>query len=191
MKKRLSDVAKKRIENGSLKTWKEMWKEKGFDCHPSKGKKAGEWKVKEKISLSEAMETMFVENSPFRVPTVKKLILRHRLIKLKCGQCGVSKWRGRQLPLQLHHKNGNSLDQRLSNIEFMCPNCHSMTENHSKKKESTFSEADLREAISTCSTLQEVAASLGLAIGGSTYYRIKSSLYDLGINLNGEELVAV
>lgn len=40
-----------------------------------------------------------------------------------------SVWRGRPIILQVNHKNGDWLDDRPDNLEFLCPNCHSQTEN--------------------------------------------------------------
>jgi hypothetical protein len=33
--------------------------------------------------------------------------------------------------MALHHINGDALDNRLENISFLCPNCHSQTPNFS------------------------------------------------------------
>ena len=42
-------------------------------------------------------------------------------------------WNGKPLTLQLHHINGNNRDNRLENLTFLCPNCHSQTDNFSGK----------------------------------------------------------
>ena len=60
--------------------------------------------------------------------------LRLRLIRLGlkdpvCEECGLAEWRGRPLSLQLHHANGDGLDNRVDNLRILCPNCHSQTEN--------------------------------------------------------------
>ena len=47
----------------------------------------------------------------------------------RCEECGIVEWRGRSLSMALHHVNGDGLDNRLENLKFLCPNCHSQTEN--------------------------------------------------------------
>jgi hypothetical protein len=48
-----------------------------------------------------------------------------------CGTCGISTWLGRRLVLALHHINGDGRDNRVENLQLLCPNCHSQTENFS------------------------------------------------------------
>jgi DNA-binding CsgD family transcriptional regulator len=46
-----------------------------------------------------------------------------------CERCGIDSWRGLPLSLALHHVNGVGDDNRLENLELLCPNCHSQTDN--------------------------------------------------------------
>lgn len=36
--------------------------------------------------------------------------------------------------VQIHHINGNNLDNRYANLTLLCPNCHSLTHNYSRRK---------------------------------------------------------
>jgi hypothetical protein len=51
-----------------------------------------------------------------------------------CAVCGGKpEWLGELLVLEIDHKNGNTLDNRKRNVRFLCPNCHSQTENYGKR----------------------------------------------------------
>jgi len=48
---------------------------------------------------------------------------------MRCALCGNSgEWQGKPLTLQLDHANGRYDDNRLENLRWLCPNCHSQTE---------------------------------------------------------------
>lgn len=64
---------------------------------------------------------------------VKSKILRRSMlesgIKHKCAKCGIGElWQNEKLVLQIEHIDGNHLNNVKSNLEFLCPNCHSQTE---------------------------------------------------------------
>jgi hypothetical protein len=49
---------------------------------------------------------------------------------LQCELCGnPGLWKGSRLVLEVDHKNGLYNDNRPDNLRFLCPNCHSQTEN--------------------------------------------------------------
>ena len=62
---------------------------------------------------------------------VKNRLIRAGIKQNRCEACGLAKWRGRPLSMALHHVNGDGRDNRLANLQFLCPNCHSQTENFS------------------------------------------------------------
>ncbi len=77
---------------------------------------------------------LFVENSDSIGKTIKERILKHNLIEYKCECCGNNgEWMNKKISLQLDHINGINDDNRLENLRFLCPNCHSQTKTYSAK----------------------------------------------------------
>jgi len=67
---------------------------------------------------------------------LKNRLIRESLKEKLCENCGKTQWLGLPIPLELHHKDGDRINNALQNIELLCPNCHSLTDNYrgSKKK---------------------------------------------------------
>jgi DNA-binding CsgD family transcriptional regulator len=62
---------------------------------------------------------------------LKLRLIKEGLKQNRCERCGLGEWRGNVLSLALHHVNGDRLDNRLGNLELLCPNCHSQTDTYS------------------------------------------------------------
>lgn len=60
---------------------------------------------------------------------VKARLLNEGLKENRCEICGIDEWLGRPLSLELHHVNGDGMDNRLENLQLLCGNCHSQTDN--------------------------------------------------------------
>lgn len=66
--------------------------------------------------------------------SIKRYIKHHQLIEYVCARCGnKGEYNNEPLILELDHINGNHIDNELSNLRFLCPNCHSQTETHSRR----------------------------------------------------------
>lgn len=66
---------------------------------------------------------------------LKRRLIREGYIEDRCNRCG---WNGKVVgaeftPCELHHKDGNSHNHSLDNLELICPNCHSLTPNYRAK----------------------------------------------------------
>ncbi len=59
---------------------------------------------------------------------LKGRLVKAGLLAMRCRECGIERWRGQPLTLELHHINGNGRDNRLENLALLCPNCHSQTD---------------------------------------------------------------
>jgi len=75
-----------------------------------------------------SLEEILVKDSPYDPTSMRKLVLKHNLIVYQCAKCGINEWMGEPLQLQLDHINGKRSDQRLENLRWLCPNCHTQTE---------------------------------------------------------------
>lgn len=51
----------------------------------------------------------------------------------KCERCGIVNWMGEEITFHLHHKDGKHNNNELENLQVLCPNCHSQTENYAGK----------------------------------------------------------
>lgn len=58
--------------------------------------------------------------------TLKKRLIKAGIKENKCEICGLS---GEEVNLELHHINGDHYDNRLENLQLLCPNHHSKTPN--------------------------------------------------------------
>jgi DNA-binding CsgD family transcriptional regulator len=74
------------------------------------------------------IDEVFAANTPRNRGHLKQRLLRAGLKDGHCEACGLSQWLGRPLSLALHHVNGDRHDNRLENLQLLCPNCHSQTD---------------------------------------------------------------
>ena len=51
-----------------------------------------------------------------------------------CENCQSSDWLGNPIPIELEHIDGNSLNNNLTNLKLLCPNCHALTPTYRRKK---------------------------------------------------------
>lgn len=72
-------------------------------------------------------EKLFSSKSKHARCVVRNTIIKENLLEYKCAICGITEWNGKTLSLELDHINGINYDNRLENLRFLCPNCHSQT----------------------------------------------------------------
>jgi hypothetical protein len=92
------------------------------------------------LSTRASNKRIFVRDSTADRSQVKRRLLRDLRWPYKCNAChnvmfeqrdGMPFWFDKPVTLQLEHRNGISTDNRLENLEFLCPLCHSQTSTYS------------------------------------------------------------
>ena len=68
----------------------------------------------------------YIQSSCIKSHILKQKLIRDGLKKEECEICHSFIWQGKELPLELHHKDGNHYNNDLSNLQILCPNCHAI-----------------------------------------------------------------
>jgi 5-methylcytosine-specific restriction endonuclease McrA len=83
-------------------------------------------------------EVYFAENTAHTGADTRTRIRREGLLPYRCSICGNSgRWNEQELTLEIDHINGDHFDNRLANLRFLCPNCHSQTQTYGGKNART------------------------------------------------------
>jgi hypothetical protein len=56
----------------------------------------------------------------------KKFLIEER--GHRCEDCKGETWKENKIPLQMHHKDGNPINDVRENLMLLCPNCHTFTD---------------------------------------------------------------
>ncbi|MET9292856.1 HNH endonuclease signature motif containing protein [Streptomyces sp. NPDC003077] len=84
---------------------------------------------------SRARGQTLLTNDPTRDVRVPGARLRQAMLELgvreECARCGTAPWwRGRPLPLETDHIDGDWRNNEPGNLRLLCPNCHSATDTY-------------------------------------------------------------
>lgn len=110
--------------------------------------------------------------------TIKTANMIKALIALRgrrCECCRNDMWNNQPIPLEVHHKDGDHLNNELANLELLCPNCHALTENWRGKnignKKEAVTEEEFVNALFNNKSIRQALISLGLTGAGGNYAR--------------------
>lgn len=93
----------------------------------------------------------------------------------QCECCKNTEWLNQKIILEVHHKDGDHLNNELDNLELLCPNCHSFTDNwrgkNIAKQDKIIDELKFVEALQNNKSIRQALISLGLTGAGGNYTR--------------------
>jgi hypothetical protein len=117
---------------------------------------------------------IFCENSHYSKYSLKKLIINNNLIEYKCQGVGClisNEWLSKKIVLELDHINGKNNDNRLENLRYLCPNCHSQTptfrkaKSNSNKRSKGITDGQIIDKLEQGINKHKILSELNLSIG--------------------------
>lgn len=116
----------------------------------------------------------FQYGKPMKSYTMRKALIYKR--GQKCENCGLTEWLGKQITLEVHHIDGNHINNVETNLQLLCPNCHSQTYNYKIKNSVTFNKKQapddvLVDALRKSSSIKQGLLLAGLTQSGKNYAR--------------------
>lgn len=87
-----------------------------------------------KSKHNKSLEEIFSSNTEYNSSKLRNRLIKEGYKEPKCERCLNTHWYGQTIPLQLHHINGDHKDNRLENLQMLCPNCHAQTDSYCKGK---------------------------------------------------------
>ena len=103
----------------------------------------------------------------------------------RCEECGEEQWLGQQIPLEVHHEDGDPLNNEMENLKLLCPNCHALTDNYRGKNINTgikrISDDSFANALKDSPNIRQALRKLGLSAKGDNYRRAREIIFKYNI----------
>lgn len=73
---------------------------------------------------AEPLINLLTENKKIQSFKLKNKLLAAKIKKHQCEICKRKTWMKKPISLELHHIDGDKLNNKLQNLQIICPNCH-------------------------------------------------------------------
>lgn len=88
-------------------------------------------KQKSKDTWDRKTNQKYLNGEKLHIQTLRKIVLKKA--EYRCELCNLSDWLGAPITLEVHHIDGVNNNNETSNLQVLCPNCHSQTDNFRAK----------------------------------------------------------
>lgn len=102
-----------------------------------------------------------------------------------CEQCGETKWLDVPIPLEVHHVDGDPLNNEIDNLKLLCPNCHACTDNYRGKNINKctrkISDDEFAKYLQDNINIRQALKAMGLSAKGGNYQRARDIIFKYNI----------
>jgi hypothetical protein len=102
-----------------------------------------------------------------------------------CENCKQDEWMGGPIPLEVHHKDGDSLNNEMDNLSLLCPNCHALTDNYKGRNINTgikrVSDEEFVRELYDSPNIRQALIKLGLSAKGGNYQRARDIIFTYNV----------
>jgi len=85
------------------------------------------WRKNKKFPSKHSTQDYLNNSKKIKSHPLKKRLIKEGYFECRCYKCNQSEWMGEPIPLELHHIDKNHINNNLSNLLLLCPNCHALT----------------------------------------------------------------
>ena len=111
----------------------------------------------------------------------KKILTQFKAsVNYSCSKCSISSWLEESITLEIDHIDGDNTNHALTNLRYLCPNCHSQTPTWRGRNKNTgklkVTDEELLSAINETNNIRQALIKVGLSPRGSNYNRVSGLL---------------
>lgn len=109
-----------------------------------------------------------------------------------CSHCSIYTWNSQPLILEVDHIDGNNQNNIVSNLRYLCPNCHSQTDtwrgrNIKNRSSAKVTDDQLIASIKSTKNIRQALIKVGLTPKGANYNRVSKLMGAQNIQTNNSQ----